>query len=350
MKVPLPIARLGAQSLTLLDAEVAHHKTIALLKSGFIPNIPPLTAPCLQTHLAGLAFPSPLGLAAGFDKNAEVIDASLALGFGFTEAGAVTPRAQAGNERPRVFRLRADRAIINRYGFNNQGLDKIASRLAQQRQRPGIVGINLGANKDTEDKAEDYITCLTRLEPLVDFCTINISSPNTPGLRHLQSRTALQDLLQRIFAARQTDTPIFLKIAPDLSDEDRADICALCLRMGIDGLVISNTTLSRPSSLRSPLKHEAGGLSGAPLYKLSLDVLKDFAKEIDGRIPLIGVGGIANTDQAYEKILNGASLVQLYSALIFEGPDLPSKILRGLTQRLKSDGYASIKQAVGAAL
>ena len=349
MRLPLELATAGARMMTLLDAETAHRETVRLLKAGLVPAVAPVTDPALRTRVAGLDFPNPLGLAAGFDKNAEVPDAMLALGFGFVEVGAVTPQPQAGNDRPRVFRLRSSEAVINRYGFNNEGLKVIAARLAA-RERRGIVGINLGANKTTEDKAADYVAGLTALEPHVDFATVNISSPNTPGLRTLQGRAPLEALLARVLAARAGALPVFLKVAPDLTDEDKADIAAVAVSSGIDGLIVSNTTLARPASLEPKYAGEAGGLSGQPLFAPSTAVLKDFAIALGGRVPLIGVGGVGSAKDAYAKILAGASLVQLYTALVYEGPGLPVQVLRGLSEFLQADGFGSVAEAVGQGL
>ncbi|MEE9329148.1 MAG: quinone-dependent dihydroorotate dehydrogenase [Parvularculaceae bacterium] len=347
-KLPLPLATLGAKLLTLSDPETAHKTTISLLKKNILPKLTIPKNPVLATTIAGLKLSNPLGLAAGFDKNAEIPDQMLALGFGFVEVGAVTPQPQPGNPSPRVFRLRHDRAVINRYGFNNDGLDVIAARLAA-RKRHGIVGINLGANKDSEDRGQDYVTGLQELEPHVDFCTINISSPNTPGLRALQGKGPLLDLLKGVIAARKA-VPVFLKIAPDLTDEDKADICAAALEAKIDGLIISNTTIARPNWLGLKYAREAGGLSGAPLFQPSTEVLSDIARTLKGAIPLIGVGGVFTGRDAYKKILAGASLVQLYTAMIYEGPGLPVRILEELIDLLKADGVENISEVVGSGL
>ena len=347
MPVPLGLATAGAKLVTLLDPEAAHRATIRGLKAGLGPAAA-VDEPLLRTRVAGLSFPNPLGLAAGFDKNAEVPDALLAMGFGFVEVGAVTPQPQPGNPRPRVFRLRDAGAVINRYGFNNDGLDAIRARLAT-RDRNGIVGINLGANKTSEDRAADYVTGLKALEPHVDFATINISSPNTPGLRALQGKASLQDLVSRVLAAREGTLPVFLKVAPDLTDEDKADIAEVARTSGLDGLIVSNTTIARPAGLG---KHgdEAGGLSGQPLFAPSTAVLRDFARSLDGAVPLIGVGGVSSAKEAYAKILAGASLVQLYTALVYQGPGLVPEILTGLADFLKADGYGSVSDAVGQGL
>ncbi len=262
----------------------------------------------------------------------------------------MTPRPQAGNPRPRVFRLRDDAGVINRYGFNNDGLDVVAARL-RARPRRGIVGVNLGANKDSEDRTEDDVQGVRALAGLVDFYTVNISSPNTPGLRALQGKTSLEDLMRRVLAARDeaaAGAPVFLKIAPDLADEDKADIAEVACAMSLDALIISNTTISRAPDLRSAKAGETGGLSGKPLFAMSTALSREFYAAIGGQVPLIGVGGVASARDAYEKILAGASLVQLYTAMIYEGPSLPSRILRELPSYLDADGFRDVSQAVGA--
>ncbi|WP_425410862.1 quinone-dependent dihydroorotate dehydrogenase [Hyphococcus sp.] len=349
MKTPMVLANLGSKIMGLADGETAHRLTVRMLKAGFGPKRT-ISTPCLQMRVAGIDFPNPLGLAAGFDKNAEAYGASLDLGFGFVEIGAVTPRPQPGNDRPRVFRLRADAAIINRYGFNNDGLDIVAARLKASKC-DGVIGANLGANKDSEDRTQDYVTGVKGLAGLVDFFTVNISSPNTPGLRALQGRDVLENLIRRVHAARDeyaADTPVFLKIAPDITDEDKADIAETAMKTALQGLIVSNTTIERPGTLQSECAHEAGGLSGAPLFAQSTALLREFYAEIGGEIPLIGVGGISSARDAYEKILAGASLVQLYTALVYQGPSLPYRILAGLQDFLKSDGLDKISDAVGA--
>ena len=354
MRIPLAIANLGAKSLTLLNPEQAHNLTINMLeKAG--PVAQDVVDPILSVKLAGLSFANPLGLAAGFDKNARVANQLLDLGFGFVEVGAVTPKAQPGNPQPRIFRLRHDQAVINRYGFNNDGLDVIRTRL-QNRVRRGIVGINLGANKDSEDRTADYVTGLEGLAGLVDFYTVNISSPNTPGLRALQGPAALEDLLRKVLTRRNDiapAAPVFLKLAPDLSDSDKTDITHVISTLKgnslpLDGLVISNTTLARPDSLTSAHRGEAGGLSGAPLFESSTRLLGEFYQSLGGAIPLIGVGGVASARDTYRKILHGAHLVQLYTALAYQGPGLVSQIIRDLPAFLHSDGFETIDQAVGA--
>ena len=350
MRAPSFVADAASRAMRCLDPERAHALTVKLMATGFGPRASPVADPRLTIRVAGMEFPNPIGLAAGFDKNAECPDAMLALGFGFVEVGAVTPRPQNGNERPRVFRLRSDRAVINRYGFNNDGLERIAARLSQ-RPKAGIVGVNLGANKESGDRAADYVAGLARLEGLADFFTVNVSSPNTPGLRALQDRAALRDLMTRVLAARSTlqkRSPVFLKIAPDLNDADKADIAAVARDLRINALVVSNTTTSRPAGLRSRHAGEQGGLSGAPLFPLSTRLLAEFHCELLGGVPLIGVGGVFSARDAYAKILAGASLVQLYTALIYEGPGLVRRILADLAALLDADGFASVGAAVGA--
>ena len=316
------------------------------LAAGGIPTDPP----SLKQVLWGRDFPNPIGIAAGFDKDAEAPDALLRLGFGFAETGTVTPRPQAGNPKPRLFRLYEDRAVINRMGFNSQGLEPSLKQLAT-RSRVGIVGVNLGKNRDSTDAAADYLEGVRRVGALADYFVINVSSPNTPGLRDLQRRDILEDLLHRLVAARDEaapGTPLLVKIAPDLSPDERADIAALAGPSGIDGIIIGNTTIARPPSLRSAHAGEQGGLSGAPLFAPSTAVLADIYRLTEGKIPLIGVGGIASADDAYAKIRAGASLVQLYTALVFQGPALVGRIKRGLAELLARNGFASIAEAVGA--
>ncbi|MFN3958426.1 MAG: quinone-dependent dihydroorotate dehydrogenase [Parvularculaceae bacterium] len=343
-------ATLGTRAIRLLDPETAHRATVRLMASPFAPHLHVRADPMLCIRLAGIDFPNPLGLAAGFDKNAEVPDAMLRLGFGFVEIGGVTPRPQPGNDRPRVFRLVEDEAVINRYGFNNAGLDAIAARLARRR-RKGIVGANLGANKDSKDRIEDYVQGVRGLEGLVDFYTINVSSPNTPGLRALQDKAALTGLLRRVIAARdalKVKAPVFLKIAPDLTDADKADIASAVLDEKIDALIISNTTIARPDSLKSRHREEKGGLSGRPLFAPSTALLGEFREALGGRVPMIGVGGVFSAAEAYAKIRSGACLVQLYTALIYKGPALVADIVEGLPRLLRRDGFKSVAEAIGA--
>ena len=343
-------ASLGARAVRILEPEAAHRATVRMMASPFAPRFHVRSDPALAIKIAGLDFKNPLGLAAGFDKNAEAPNAMLRLGFGFVEVGAVTPRPQPGNDRPRVFRLSEDEAVINRYGFNNDGLEKIAGRLARRR-RIGIVGVNLGANKDSADRIEDFVKGVERLEGLVDFYTVNISSPNTPGLRALQDRAALVELLSRVIKARdklEKKAPIFLKVAPDLADADKADIADAVVDQNVDALIVSNTTIARPPWLKSAHAAEKGGLSGRPLFLPSTELLAEFSETLKGRIPLVGVGGVSSPEDAYEKIRAGASLVQLYTALVYQGPALVAKIIERLPAMLKADGFANIAEAVGA--
>ncbi len=342
--------RLAGPLVRLFPAERAHGLTVAALRHGLVPRQPACNDPCLAMRLWGIDFPNPLGLAAGFDKNAEVPDAMLAQGFGFVEIGSVTPRPQPGNPRPRLFRLTADRAVINRMGFNNEGLEAVAARLAA-RPRRGVVGANLGKNKDTVDAAADYEKGVAALGPLADYLVINVSSPNTPGLRALQGREPLAELVGRTRRAVQAlpvPVPLLLKIAPDLTLEDVRDIAEVALEEGaLDGLIVSNTTIARPASLVSPQLSETGGLSGAPLFRPSTEMLRQVYRLTEGRLPLIGVGGIASAEEAYEKIRAGASLLQLYSALVYQGPPLVTRIKRGLAAALRRDGFAHLRDAVG---
>jgi dihydroorotate dehydrogenase len=336
--------------LHALDPETAHRLTIRAMALGLATQPAAPDPPALAQTLLGLSFPNPLGLAAGFDKDVEVPDAMLALGFGFVEAGTVTPRAQAGNPRPRLFRLSEDRAVINRMGFNNLGHEAAEARLLARRARGGTVGINLGANKDSDDPVTDYVAGLKRLAPLASYVTVNISSPNTPGLRGLQARAPLDRLLGALSEARAALTerrPIFLKIAPDLEDDALADIVESALAHQLDGLIISNTTIARPPTLKSTHAAETGGLSGVPLMTPSTQMLARAAKLAQKRLLLIGAGGVASGADAYAKIRAGASLVQLYTALVYDGPDLIMRIKRELAALLERDGFASIREAVG---
>ena len=329
------------------DAERAHRLTIGLMKWS-PPARPPASDPRLAVSAFGLTFPNPLGLAAGFDKNAEVPDAMLAQGFGFVEVGTLTPRPQTGNPKPRLFRLSEDRAIINRMGFNNGGQAQALARL-KLRRGTGLVGVNIGANTDSADRVADYVQGLTTFAGVAGYMTVNISSPNTPGLRALQSRAELQGLLDRLTGARGKSphrTPILLKIAPDLRDDELQDIAIVCGGGAVDGIIVSNTTLARPP-LASAHRDETGGLSGAPLFALSTQVLAKLYLLSEGRIPLIGAGGISDAETAWIKIRAGASLLQVYSALVFRGPRLIPEILAGLSQRLAARRLVSLSQAVG---
>jgi len=343
------LERTGLAALRLLDPERAHALALTALRAGLGPQDGPVWSPRLQTRVFGLDFPNPIGVAAGFDKNARAVDQTLRSGFGFMEVGAVTPRPQVGNARPRLFRLAEDRAAINRFGFNNEGMEVVATRLAQA-ARSGIVGINVGANKDAEDRVADYIAVMERFQGLVNFFTINISSPNTERLRDLQGRAALDHLLERCLAARDTlesPAPVLLKIAPDLTEQEVADIAEVCLARSVDGIIATNTTVVR-EGLRSANAAEAGGLSGQPLFERSTEILRLLARHTDGAIPLIGAGGVGSAAQAYTKIRAGASLVQLYTAMVYEGVSLGGRIAEGVEQLLQADGFANIADAVGA--
>ena len=337
---------LAGPLLRAIDPETAHRITVNALRFGLVPGVAGADAPALAISALGLQFSNPVGLAAGFDKNAEVPDAMLKQGFGFVEIGSVTPQPQAGNPRPRLFRLPEDQAVINRNGFNNDGLDVIERRMkARLGKAKGIVGANIGANKDSTDRTEDYVTGLKRLAPLSDYVTINISSPNTPGLRDLQGAEELDDLLGRIKAAGDGVT-IVLKVAPDLDAEGRRIIADLAVQHAIDGMIISNTTIARPD-LKGHHRDETGGLSGVPLFEASTAVLADMYKLTGGKITLIGAGGISSGADAYAKIRAGATLVQLYTALVYQGPALVGRIKADLVDLLKRDGFTSVSKAVG---
>ncbi|MBJ7447496.1 MAG: quinone-dependent dihydroorotate dehydrogenase [Brevundimonas sp.] len=344
----MSLSDLGAAALRLLDPETAHGLAIRALQTLPLPAASP-DDPILRTRLAGLDLPNPVGLAAGLDKNGEALRGLSRLGFGFVECGSVTPVAQPGNPRPRLFRLAEDQAIINRMGFNNTGLEAFADRL-KARPTDAVVGANLGANKDTEDKAADYVTGLKRLKGLADYVTVNVSSPNTPGLRALQGRAALDDLLGRLTEARGDDpTPVFLKIAPDLTPDEIALIVEASIDHRIDALIVSNTTLDRPDSLTARDRDQAGGLSGRPLQARARAALSAAAAASKARLPLIAVGGIDSGQEAYDRIRAGAAAVQLYSALIYGGPGLVGRIKRDLVQCLRDDGFTSVAEAVGTA-
>ena len=351
------LAALGARLLRYLPPETAHVIAVRALAAGLGPTVEGTPDPILKTRAFGLDFPNPVGVAAGFDKDARAPDALLALGFGFAEAGTVTPEPQPGNPKPRMFRLEEDRAVINRLGFNNQGLDAYCDRLAARQHRPGIVGANIGANKNSEDRIADYVTGLNHVAGLVSYVTVNVSSPNTPGLRDLQARDALRDLAGRVSEARNAlaglgdgPLPLILKIAPDLADEDIRDAVDVAIEMGFQGLIVSNTTIARPNTLKSPNKDQTGGLSGAPLLEPSTEALRIAAYVNKGRLTLIGAGGVSSGDSAYAKIRAGASLVQLYTAFGYEGPALIPRINRELAALLRQDGFATVADAVGADL
>ena len=345
---------LAARALHAFDPETAHGLTVSALKAGLGPRGRGLDDPGLSVTIAGLKVDNCIGLAAGFDKNAEVPDAMLAAGFGFVECGTVTPLLQPGNPRPRLFRLSEQRAVINRMGFNNEGLEPFAARLGARRGKPGVVGANIGANKNSADRVGDYVTGLKRLWSLADYFTVNVSSPNTPGLRALQGRGALDALLGRLAEARAEliagapDRPIFLKVAPDLTDPEIEDVVAAVLAHGLNGIIVGNTTVDRPDSLGARWRDEAGWLSGAPLMAKSTEVLRRFHEIHGNKLVLIGVGGVASGADAYAKIRAGACVVQLYSALVFEGPGLVGRIKRDLAARLRADGFSSVVEALGA--
>jgi dihydroorotate dehydrogenase len=331
-------------ALFLADAESAHGLSLAALR--MLPTGRADDSAVLRQQVAGLDFPNPVGLAPGYDKNAEIFRAAYGLGFGSVEVGTVTPRPQTGNPRPRLFRLVEDRAVINRMGFNNDGMEALAERLSESGPLPGPLGINVGANKDSEDRVADYVTAIRRLAPLADYVTVNISSPNTPGLRALQDKGALADLLEKAKAAMPAGKPMFLKVAPDLEPADIDDIAKAAISHKVDALIISNTTISRPA-LKSRYGGETGGLSGAPLRDLAHQRMVDFRNASGCALPLIGVGGIASAEDAYARIRAGASLVQLYSALVYEGPMLAKRINKGLLTLLGRDGFANVAEAVG---
>lgn len=340
-----------------LAPETAHRLTVRALSLGLPWPFAPANPPELRQTLWGIDFANPVGLAAGFDKNAEAVDGLLGLGFGFVEAGSVTPRPQPGNPAPRLFRLPENDAVVNRMGFNNDGLDAFARRLHMRwpvEGRPkGVVGANLGKNKETIDAADDYVQGVRRLAGLADYLVVNVSSPNTPGLRALQGQEPLRDLLTRVLAARNAvETarvpPVLLKIAPDLTDEDKADIAAVALETGVDGLIISNTTVARPDELDPRWRSEAGGLSGRPLFSASTRLLGEMYGLTGGKLPLVGVGGIFSGAQAYAKVRAGASLIQVYTALIYRGPGLVAELLSGLAEGLRRDGFTTMAEAVGA--
>lgn len=347
----MSIAGLAFSLFRGLDPERAHNAAVWALSHGLGPKHDTVDDPILLAQLWGVDFPNPIGLAAGFDKDAQAFQGALDLGFGFVEIGTVTPLPQPGNPKPRVFRLAEDNAVINRYGFNSQGIATAAERLKER--GGGIVGANIGRNKDSHDALGDYAAAAVRLAPLSDYLVINVSSPNTPGLRALQGRSQLLQLISMVRVAATEGCggearPLLVKIAPDLTAEDMQDIAAVAVESHVDGLIISNTTIDRPESLRSRKRTEAGGLSGAPLLEPSTAVLSEIYALTAGRVPLIGAGGISDGAGAYAKIRAGASLVQLYTALVFRGPDLIPKIKRELAALLRADGFQSVSQAVGA--
>lgn len=353
----MPVADCLMPLLRFLDPETAHGLALVALEKGLVPGVgkPPHTS--LRTRIWNLDFPNPIGLAAGFDKDARAPSALLKLGFGFVEVGSVTPRPQPGNPKPRLFRLMPDRAVINRMGFNNQGMAPMVARLAAFRAvsgGAGLVGVNLGRNKDSTDEVADYVSGIEHLGRFASYLVVNVSSPNTPGLRTLQDKGPLLRLLTAVKVARDgldsgvQRPPLLVKIAPDLADQDLADVAAVVLETGLDGIIATNTTIDRPAGLRDPQKSESGGLSGQPLTSMSTEVLRKLYRLTKGRVPLVGVGGIASAEDAYAKIRAGASLVQLYSALVFEGPYLAARIGDGLADLLRRDGFSTVADAVGA--
>ncbi|MBX4932659.1 quinone-dependent dihydroorotate dehydrogenase [Rhizobium bangladeshense] len=345
-----PFKRVARKGLFLFDPETAHGMSLAALKSGLVPACRMTPDPRLRQTVAGLSFENPLGMAAGYDKNAEVPEALLKLGFGFTEIGTVTPKPQPGNPRPRIFRLVEDEGVINRLGFNNEGHDAAYRRLAALKSG-GIVGVNIGANKDSDDRIADYVAGIRRFYSVARYFTANISSPNTPGLRDLQARESLAALLSAVLAARDEmaetsgrKIPVFLKIAPDLTEEGMDDIAAEALSHALDGLIVSNTTLSREGLRDQRQAKEAGGLSGVPLFEKSTAVLARMRKRVGPALPIIGVGGVSSAETALEKIRAGADLVQLYSCMVYEGPGLPGDIVRGLSALMDREKVGSIRE------
>lgn len=344
------LERLGRRALFCLDPETAHGLSIQALKAGLPVAKSPRYDERLRMTVAGVTFDNPLGMAAGYDKNAEVPDALLTLGFGFAEVGTVTPLPQAGNPKPRIFRLAEDGAVINRLGFNNEGHEAAERRLAARAWRAGVVGVNVGANKDSADRIRDYEIGVERFAPLASYLTVNISSPNTPGLRDMQARASLAELLARVVAARdravteaERRTPLFLKIAPDLHESDLEDIAAEVLGNRVEGVIVSNTTIARPS-LNSPARGEVGGLSGRPLFERSTIALARMRKMLGPHVAIIGVGGVDSTETALEKIRAGADLVQLYTGMVYAGPTLPGTIVKDFSRYLDREGLRSLAE------
>lgn len=341
--------RLLRRGLFALDPERAHGLALGALRRGLVPHRHVKADPRLKRNLLGIDFPNPLGLAAGFDKDGEAIDGLFRLGFGFVEVGTVTPRPQPGNPPPRLFRLTGNNALINRMGFNNKGYDALHRRLVERKGKPGIVGVNVGPNRDSTDRIADFESGIERFSDVADYLTINVSSPNTPGLRDLQERASLTGLLERVAGARNAaprQLPLLLKIAPDLDDDALAAIVDIAISAGIDGMIVSNTTISR-SRVDDPQSSEAGGLSGWPLLRLSNVVLAKVRKRAGNSLVLIGAGGIFSPELAYLKFAAGADLIQLYTGMIFEGPGLPAQILAELPGLLERTGFATIADVVG---
>lgn len=344
-----PVERLGLALLHRFDPETAHGLSLTALRLGLAPLPGPVTSARLKTELAGLSLPNPVGLAAGYDKNAVALGPLSRAGFGFLEVGAATPLPQEGNPKPRLFRLTEDRAAINRFGFNNQGAVLIATRLAARKRGSVPVGINLGANKTSTDRAADFVQVLALCGPHVDFATVNVSSPNTEKLRDLQGPSALAALLGGVMQVRASlarPIPIFLKIAPDLSPDDLAALAEVALSSGLSGIIATNTTLSR-DGLHAPQKSETGGLSGAPLFEKSTHILAQLSKLTQGKLPLIGVGGISSPEQAYAKICAGASAVQIYTSMVYQGLSVACDVAKGLDTLLARDGFATVAHAIG---
>jgi len=343
------LERAGLALLHRIDPERAHALSLIALQTGLAPLPGPVILPRLACTLAGMPLPNPVGLAAGYDKNATVIAPLGRAGFGFIEVGAATPLPQPGNPKPRLFRLAEDRAAINRFGFNNDGMEAIGARLAARTRTEVPVGLNLGANRTSDNRAADFARVLATCGPHVDFATVNVSSPNTEKLRDLQGPAALAALLQGVMEARAAlprPIPVFLKIAPDLAPDELAQIAEVAFSSGLSGIIATNTTLSR-EGLKSASKGEVGGLSGAPLFERSTRVLAQLSRLTDGKLPLIGVGGISTADQAYQKIRAGASAVQLYTAMVYQGISLIPRIAQGLDTLLARDGFATVADAVG---
>ena len=345
---------LARPMLLAFEAERAHEMTLRALERGLHPKMLAIEADELAVRVMGLDFPNPIGVAAGFDKDARVFSALHRIGFGFSEIGTVTPRPQAGNPQPRIFRLINDRAVINRLGFNNQGHDHAFGKLSK-RAGQGIVGVNIGANKDAVDMVEDYVTGIGRFSDLADYFMVNISSPNTPGLRDLQAPKVLDDLLVRVLGARDAIAaqengcriPVAVKIAPDVAEEDLPEICERLVARQVDAIAVSNTTLARPSTLGSAHKEEAGGLSGEPLFRRATAMLARVYKLTGGSVPLIGIGGINSGETALQKIEAGATLIQLYTGLVYEGPGLVGRMTSELLQATKASGAKNIGELTG---
>ena len=337
-----------------LPPEKAHGLSIRALQRGVVPCHKKITDTRLEVKLWNLHFPNPLGMAAGYDKNAEAYEAILKLGFGYVEVGSITPKPQSGNPQPRMFRLVEDQGVINRLGFNNSGMGIAHQHLSARDKKNGIVGVNIGKNKDTESAEEDYILALQKLYPVADYITVNISSPNTEGLRDLQQRDTLRSLLitlkreqKNLEATHRMKVPLLVKIAPDLSNQELEQIVEVILECNVEGLIVSNTTITRPSTLRNSHSRQAGGLSGQPLKQRSLEMLRKTYKLTEGRIPLIGVGGIGSAEDAIQRIKAGATLIQLYTAMIYNGPVLVTEILEGMLAAMEREGVASVREWVG---